>query len=154
LASQVPSDSCTSEEARAFGFTLTLIVVATKETTALRESTSSTLRAPELRGGITVDSSASSNASRPGSAAAGTAAANSTLGWTFLSRRPWPSEPLLDVGANHPPNDLRGSEILLGAQLLEDGLLAWINQDRQARGALFELYDCLVLHLHWSYIVE
>jgi hypothetical protein len=63
----------------------------------------------------TVNSSASSNASPPGSTAARTAATSSRLGWTFLSRRPWPSEPLLDVGADHPPNDLRGSEILLGA---------------------------------------
>jgi hypothetical protein len=89
-----------------------------------------------------------SNVSRPGSAAAWTASTNPALARAFLSRRPRPSEPLINVGANHPSDDLRGSEILMGAQFLEDCLLAWINQDRQTRGTLFELYDCLVLHLH------
>lgn len=90
--------------------------------------------------------------SEPRSAASGTASA--AFGrWGFLTRDPGTTEALLDIATNHPPHDLRGREILLCAQFLEDGLLARIDQDRQTRGALFELDDG-VLHLHVSYIVE
>jgi len=88
----------------------------------------------------------------PRSAASGTASGAFGL-WGFLTRDPGSTEPLLDIATNHPPHDLRGGEILLCAQFLEEGLLARIDQDRQPRGALFEVYDG-VLHLHQSYIVE
>lgn len=139
-ATQLPSDSCTNEELRAFGLTFTRITVPPIDFCDIGASHS------ECRSG--------NDPSGPLSATSGSAASSTALaGGGFLARDPGTTEALLDVATNHPAYDLRGGEVLLSAQFLEDRLLARINQDRQTCGALFELYHC-VFHLHVSNIVE
>src|SRR5665213_789354 len=46
--------------------------------------------------------------------------------------------PLFNVKANKAPHDLGGCRVLLGAQVLEESLLARVEEDRQSCGAVFE----------------
>src|SRR6266702_88619 len=61
-------------------------------------------------------------------------------GWLrrFFRWRPGLPRPLLDIAPNQSSHDLRGRCVLLGAQALEKSLLARINEDRDACGAIFE----------------
>lgn len=61
----------------------------------------------------------------------------------LLRRQPWPAGALLDVAADEATNDLGGRRVLLGAQALEQGLLARIDEDRQSCGAVFERQDVI-----------
>ena len=51
---------------------------------------------------------------------------------------PRPPCALLDVPPNKSSYDLGRRRVLLGAQALEESLLAWIDEDRQACGTDFE----------------
>ena len=84
-----------------------------------------------------------------------TATRNTGVGRRFdVAGNPLPTEPLLDIAANHPPHNLRRRLILLGAKLFEHRLLARINQDRQTSCSFLERDHFFVLHLHESYIVD
>ena len=54
-----------------------------------------------------------------------------------VGRRPRLTRVLLDIAPNEAPHDLRGRRILGRAQLLEQLLLARIDEDRQPCGSLF-----------------
>lgn len=53
-------------------------------------------------------------------------------------RLPRPSKFLLDKAANQATHDLRGREVLALTQFLEHGFLFRVDQQCQARGAVFE----------------
>jgi hypothetical protein len=53
---------------------------------------------------------------------------------------------LFDVLPDQSTDDLRRGEILRGTQVLEHGLLAGIDEDRQSRGSFLGGCDPAVLH--------
>lgn len=53
-------------------------------------------------------------------------------------RLPGSALALLDKRPDEPSHDLRGRRVVLSAESLEDGLLARVDEDRQASGADFE----------------
>ena len=55
-----------------------------------------------------------------------------------LRRHPGLARALLDIAAQEPAHDLRRRRVLLGAQPLEELLLARIDQDGQSCGAIFD----------------
>ena len=59
-----------------------------------------------------------------------------TLG--FRLRRPGLAGARFDVGAHQTAHDLRRRRVLFGTKTLEDGFLARIDQDGEARGAFFQ----------------
>jgi hypothetical protein len=77
----------------------------------------------------------------------------SALGRAFITRRPGPSQALLDVAPDQLPDHLRRGQVFLGAEPLQHRLFARIDQDSEPRGALFQLDDRIVFHLHETYIV-
>jgi hypothetical protein len=58
-----------------------------------------------------------------------------------LFRPPGPALALLDVGADQPPHDLRGRRVLLGAESLENGFLAGVDENSQAGSTVFEGHE-------------
>jgi hypothetical protein len=94
--------------------------------------------------------------SSPRGAAFGHAASSRTSAGfrAFLAGSPRAPESRFDVLTNHTAYDLRGGEILLRTQPLEDRLLARIDQSSQTSGALFEVHYGGGLHLHMNYIVR
>lgn len=55
-----------------------------------------------------------------------------------FARTPGLPGALLDVPSDQPAQDLGGRRIFLGAQALEDSLLARVDENRQAGGTVFE----------------
>jgi hypothetical protein len=47
---------------------------------------------------------------------------------------------LFDIASNKPADDLGRRRILLGAQALEEGLLAGVDEDRQSCSTIFECH--------------
>jgi hypothetical protein len=73
-------------------------------------------------------------------------------GRTFIARCPGPTEALLDVTPDQLADHLRRGQVFLGAQPLQHRFFSWIDQHSEPCGALFQLDDRTVLHLHETYI--
>jgi hypothetical protein len=72
----------------------------------------------------------------------------------LLPRLPGSPQPLLDITADQPAHHLRGRQVLLGTKPLEHRFLPWIDEDRQARGALFNPHYLLGPHIGINHIQD
>ena len=101
------------------------------------------LEAKPCPAGLFVGTAPSGDASRP-SGASCAASRGSRLAFRGLLRWcPWLPRALLDITSNESSNDLGRHRILLGAQALEESLLAGVDEDRKSSGAVTAVpYEC------------